>query len=434
MVPHHLENRESIFPDTPDLEAAVLGMCGHNGFPDRNDLPQDVFPIQALLMEALPDWLSRAHRHYALRLFVVAAPVMLVVKNLGFTNVYVTFVTVEMRVAPSLPTSPKIVAPKLPPKFGRAADFEQPLQWREMYVAQNFRLHVAIVAQHYSSQFVPQRVDNVAENGILVGRSEGKMAFRIEGNKWVEVEQKKSWMAGDNPKVLAGVLTCAAALLNFFGRWPKAMWAIAVVAGVLLFWLIGSGIRALVRRLTGKRANRVVVATKYPELVQLFERLKQFTNRENTRGFRYMLYNASAYRVDMVDQILGCDFIEGWMACFETMLHEGCPSVTEFLARCGHFTPLVREFNDNYVIKAQKAFARSVAVPEHNLDDFEEFRERFAIYLNDVEQWAESIVRQIEPRVPIEIFLRYAPQRSFERAKSFKKQAAMTAGSVTTTP
>jgi hypothetical protein len=260
------------------------------------------------------------------------------------------------------------------------------------------------------------------------------MAFTILGDEWVEVNKRKSWMAGDGPKVLAGGLTCVAALLNFFGRWPKAMWAIAVVVAILLCWLMGSGIRALFQRLSGKRADQRFVTMEYPKLVQLFERLKQFTTRENTRGFRHMLYNASSYRVDVVDQILGSDFIEGWMCCFETMLHEDCASLTEFLARCGHFTPLVREFNSNYVIKTQKAVEKSVAVPEHNLDDFEDFRERFGIYLNDVEQWAESIVRQIEVRVPHEIFLRYAPQRSFERAKSFKRKAAMTAGSVTAAP
>jgi hypothetical protein len=242
------------------------------------------------------------------------------------------------------------------------------------------------------------------------------------------VKEKKSWMAGDGPKVIAGILTCLAALLNFFGRWPQAMWAIAVVVAILFCWVVGSGFRALFQRLSGKSADKRLVTTEYPKLVQLFERLKQFTTRENARGFRHMLYNASSYRVDIVDQILDTDFIEGWMACFETMLHEPCASLTKFLARCGHFTPLVREFNSNYLIKTQKAVEKSVAVPEHNLDDFENFRERFGIYLYDVEQWAESIVQQIETRVPQETFMRYAPQRSFDRAKSFKRKTSMTAG------
>ncbi|MGC2744757.1 MAG: hypothetical protein WA672_16400, partial [Candidatus Angelobacter sp.] len=110
-----------------------------------------------------------------------------------------------------------------------------------MNVAKDFGLHGAIVAQIFFFSRCAAIVDKAAENGILVTDREGEMAFRIEGDEWVEVNEKKSWMAGDGPKVLAGGLTCVAALLNFFGRCPKAMWAIAVVAAILLCWLIGSG-------------------------------------------------------------------------------------------------------------------------------------------------------------------------------------------------
>lgn len=147
----------------------------------------------------------------------------------------------------------------------------------------------------------------------------------------------------------------------------------------------------------------------------------------NANNCLYSIW-ATQDRVDVVDQICGSDYIEGWMACFELLLADRGTTVLEFLARCSHFTVLVREFNANYVIKTQRALEKSLAVPEHNIDDFEDFRERFGLYLHEVEQWAERIARETEKRVPGDEYLRYVPQRTFERAKSFKKKTASTVG------
>jgi hypothetical protein len=251
------------------------------------------------------------------------------------------------------------------------------------------------------------------------------MSFRIEGDELIEVEEKKNWLSENRINLLTAIVAFLAAALNFFGRWPKTIWLVGIVSGLSLLWAIGSGIRALARRVLSARSDKKYVATEYPKLVQLFERLKQMTNRDNTRAFRYMLYNASSYRVDVVDPILGADYIEGWMYCFEMMLRSRCDSSRDFLARCGHLTALVREFNSNYVIKTQRAVERSTKVPEHCTDDFEDFRERFGMYLHDVEQWAEGIAKETETRVRGDDFLRYVPQRQFERAKSFKKKTAV---------
>lgn len=254
------------------------------------------------------------------------------------------------------------------------------------------------------------------------------MAFTFEGDQLIEVEEKKSWLSENRAKVLAACLTLLAAILNLFGRWPKAIWALGILSGMLLLWLIGSGILALTRRIFRRHDNKEYIAREYPRLLQLFEQLKRMTSRENARAFRYMLYNASAYRVDVVDQILGSDYIEGWMSCFELMLADRCNSMRDFLARCGHFTALVREFNGNYVIKTQKAVEKNFSLPDHCIDDFEDFRERFGVYLHEVEEWAEEVSKEAQPRVAGQEFLRFVPQRSFERAKSFKKKTVAAVG------
>ena len=146
------------------------------------------------------------------------------------------------------------------------------------------------------------------------------MVFKLEGDEFIEVEEKKSWLSENGIKLLAASVTLLAAVLNLFGRWPKAIWALGIVSGLLLIWFIGSGILALNRRIIRKRDNEIFINREYPRLLQLFAQLKRMTSRDNTRGFRYMLYNASSYRVDVVDQICGSDYIEGWMACYELLL------------------------------------------------------------------------------------------------------------------
>jgi hypothetical protein len=99
-------------------------------------------------------------------------------------------------------------------------------------------------------------------------------------------------------------------------------------------------------------------------------------------------------------------------------------SLLEFLKMCYEFTSIVTEFNRNYVIKAQQGLTR-IALPEqavHYVDQLEMFREEFAHFLRDVEEWAHSVDETAVKRIPD--FYRHhvqtAPTQIFERVSSFR--------------
>jgi hypothetical protein len=236
-----------------------------------------------------------------------------------------------------------------------------------------------------------------------------------------DTKSKSNWFSETNIKLLTAVLALIAVVLNLFGRSPKAVWILGSLAGVLLSWAICSWMLSLLRRFGRWRGNRRYVAKEYQNLLRMFERLEMFMSREDTRSFRYLLHNASSYRVDAIDQICASDYLEGWMNCFKLILGNPCHSVTEFLARCREFTTIVTNFNKDYVMKIQPGIEKNTTLPESYIDNFELFRERFGLYLHELEQWLETVTKETATRVSHQEFCQCVPHRSFERVKSFLK-------------
>ena len=90
---------------------------------------------------------------------------------------------------------------------------------------------------------------------------------------------------------------------------------------------------------------------------------------------------------------------------------------------CYEFTSIVTEFNTNYVIKAQKRI-ENVQLPEQApywIDQLEKFREEFAHFLRDMEEWAHSVDEAAAKRIP-EFYqhVQTAPMQIFERVSSFR--------------
>jgi hypothetical protein len=228
-------------------------------------------------------------------------------------------------------------------------------------------------------------------------------------------------VCSSNAYLLTAVLALIAVVLNLFGRSPKAVWILGILAGVLLSWVLGSWILSLVRRFGLWYGNKRYVAKEYQNLLRMFERWKMFMSREDARSFRYLLHNASSYRVDAIDQICASDYLEGWMECFTLSLSSPCHSVTDFLARCREFTTIVTNFNKDYVIKTQLSIEKSTTLPESCIENFEFFRERFGLYIHELEQWLETVAKETATRVSHQEFCQCVPHRSFERVKSFLK-------------
>jgi hypothetical protein len=234
---------------------------------------------------------------------------------------------------------------------------------------------------------------------------------------------QKSWLSEPVIKLVTAVIALAAAVLSVFGHSQKAFWVVFSGGALVLLWVLVGALRKPVRGIIRWYSNRRYVSREYPKLKLMFERLGKFTSRDDGRSFRNQLYSASAYRHDVIDKILGNDYIEDWLASYALHLEFPCRSVTEFLARCRELTTIVSHYNKDYVIKTQKSLesAPPDILPDHILDKFEEFRERFSAYLNELEQWSESIARETEHRVLLAHFLQHVPHRSLDRSKAFKK-------------
>jgi hypothetical protein len=233
---------------------------------------------------------------------------------------------------------------------------------------------------------------------------------------------QRNWLSEPIIKLVTAVTALGAAILTVFGHNQKAFFVVFLGCGLVIVWFLAGVLRNPIRRLVREYGNRRYVAREYGKLKLLFERLGKFTSKDDGRSFRHEMYSASAYRLDIIDKILGADYIEDWLRCYTIRLEFPCQSVVEFLSRCREFTTIVNHYNTNYVIKTQKTIEASPVdiLPVHCLDQFEEFRERFSAYLNEIEQWADAIARDVKPRVSLAHFLEHVP-RSFTRARSFKK-------------
>jgi len=234
---------------------------------------------------------------------------------------------------------------------------------------------------------------------------------------------QRNWLSEPIIKLVTALIALVAAILTVFGRNEKAFLAVSLCCGVVTLWFLAGVLRDPIRSVIRQYGNRRYVRREHGKLKLLFERLDKFTSKDDGRSFRNQMYSASAYRLDIIDKILGTDYIEDWLRCYAIRLAFPCQSVVEFLSRCREFTTIVNHYNADYVIKVQKTIEASPleALPVHCLDQFEEFRERFSAYLNEIEQWADGVARDAQPRVSLAYFLEHVPHRSFNRVRSFKK-------------
>ena len=231
-----------------------------------------------------------------------------------------------------------------------------------------------------------------------------------------EPPPKRTWVE-TNVRLATAAIALAAALLSFFGRSQKAVWIISSVAAVVLLWYAAPELIRPVRSAVRWYQDRRYVAREHARLRTQFQRLGEFTTRDDTRGFRYILYSAAGNRSDVIEKLIGTDFIDSWMSSSAMRLDLPCTSYREFLSRAREFTSILNEFVKRYVIKVQET---PLELPKSDVEHFEAFRERFHHYLYEVEQWADSVSQRALKRLPMAEFTTFAPHRSFDRAKAFK--------------
>jgi hypothetical protein len=126
---------------------------------------------------------------------------------------------------------------------------------------------------------------------------------------------------------------------------------------------------------------------------------------------------------ELVRQVYGAEYMSRWFDCFYKELEFEATSPRAFLDRCAQFVALVTEFNTSHVTPTQKQIEKgSFAVPDHFVDELDQFREDFNAFQRDVEEWANELSDYAS------LFHgeggsweRHTPIVHFERVKSFRR-------------
>jgi hypothetical protein len=223
---------------------------------------------------------------------------------------------------------------------------------------------------------------------------------------------------------LTATLGLAAVLFGVFGHQPREIVILLVAVPAVVFLVsilpaLWSGVHTALRR----RRQRRFVNSEYPRLQRLYDRLITFTDQNNGRSLRQILYSASAYRHDTVDRLLGSDYIWTWVQCYGTGLNMDKPrSLLAFLQQCNELTAIISEYNRQYAHRTQKGIEQTPIEQDHVIDQLEQFRDEFNPYLREVEEWATRVnatAMKLEPNATMHI--RIFPCTWFEKVKTFRK-------------
>jgi hypothetical protein len=233
--------------------------------------------------------------------------------------------------------------------------------------------------------------------------------------------EKKHWFNDpDKIRLTAALLTIGAAAVNVFGRYEKTTWILFAGIGVLvLSFLVPVTVRKAKARSASVR-NMHFVEREHKKLNRFLEKFTRMClDRHDTRTFLYIIANFAKFQINVMEQIIGNDFITPWTACFAIQLKAPCHELKPFLARCREFCVIVKQFNEEYVIKAQKGLEASPRKSDHMLAELEAFREEFAQFLREVEEWIDGISKEANQHLTLAEQIEHGPLAHFQRAKPF---------------
>ncbi len=172
------------------------------------------------------------------------------------------------------------------------------------------------------------------------------------------------------------------------------------------------------------RKRPKIVAVEQVKLEEMLKKFNEFVSDNHGGSFRYILKNASPYRVEVIDQIFESDYVPSWLLSFQEQMQYPPTSVSAFFMRCREFSLMVKEFHNNYVVRAQKGILKSTTeLPPHCLDQLDAFRDDYNSYLRDFGKWSAAV--GVQARTiwgESQEYMRVLPYTSIDRlTKSFQK-------------
>lgn len=226
--------------------------------------------------------------------------------------------------------------------------------------------------------------------------------------------------------VTAG-LAFGSVMLGIFGRfhWFSNPWVIATAgaAGVtFLLWLGIPRFRAWAKQRNTRIHDLEFVASQGKRLHKFLGQFKAFAHSTENESLVSILRSACV-DLELVKQMYGAEYVSSWFDCFHEESELEATSLRAFLNRCTQFVALMTEFNTCHVIPTQKQIEKGTfAVPDHFVDELEQFREDYNAFQRDVEEWANEL-RDYSRLCWGEgdWWRKHSPAVHFERVRSFRR-------------
>jgi hypothetical protein len=223
------------------------------------------------------------------------------------------------------------------------------------------------------------------------------------------------------------VLAFASVTLGVFGRfhWFSNPWVIAT-AGLaslaFLLWLVVPRLKTWAKQRNTRARDLEFIASQGNRLHKLLGQFRVFAHNTENQSLISILRSACVDE-ELVRQVYGAEYVSSWFDCFYKEQEFEATSLRAFLDRCAQFIALVTEFNTSHVIPTQKQIEKgSFAVPDHFVDELEQFREDFNAFQRDAEEWANELSDDASLFGGEDgSWQRHTPIVHFERVKSFRR-------------
>jgi hypothetical protein len=195
----------------------------------------------------------------------------------------------------------------------------------------------------------------------------------------------------------AAILAFLAAIVNSAAKTnPYLKVVLAASAIVLLLYLVFPKIVAAGEKTVIRSRKKRLVREGAAQSIELLKRFNRFSSDNFAGSIVYILQSASSIspgaRRDIY-RILNGSSVKRWLEFHTQSLCKSSKEIDFFILKCSEFTAIVDQFNRDYVLKAQSELKGNM-LAEPILDQLEDFREEFNVFLRDVERWAESFTEK----------------------------------------
>jgi hypothetical protein len=257
---------------------------------------------------------------------------------------------------------------------------------------------------------------------------ENDRLFALRPRKRTKAEQpRKHELLVEVLRFVTALLAFGSVTLGVFGRfhWFSNRWVIATAGAASLtfiLWLVESRLKTWAKQKNTHARDLEFIASQGSRLRKLLGQFKVFAHNTENQSLVSILRSACVDE-EMLRQVYAAECVSSWFDCFYKELEFEATSLCAFLDRCAQFIVLVTEFNTRYVIPTQKQIEKgSFAVPDHFVDELEQFREDFNAFQRDIEEWANELSDHASFfRDDGGAWQRHAPVVHLERVKSFRR-------------